>query len=103
MLCLMFLRLMSSQILLRNVERSFAEVLSEHLEGVVDGMHGRADYTPIGKISISDKPSKPVPGKTFASKVDRKEDDTPRIKRFINGRLLLYDFHINIPSSFFVF
>lgn len=88
MLCLMFLRLMSSQILLRNVERSFAEVLSEHLEGVVDGMHGRADYTPIGKIGISGKPGKPVPGKTFASKVDRKEGDTPRIKRFINGRLV---------------
>ena len=84
----MFLRLMSSQILLRNVERSFAEVLSEHLEGVVDGMHGRADYTPIGKIGLSGKPGKPVPGKTFASKVDRKEDDTPRIKRFINGRLV---------------
>ena len=72
----------------KGIKRSFAEVLSKHLEGTVDAMHGRSDYAPIGDIGLSGIPGKPKPGKTFADKVDRKENEKPKIVQFINGKLV---------------
>ena len=71
-----------------NINKSFAEVLSAHLEGELYGINGRLDYTPVGSLGLSGTPGKPEPGTSFSEIADTKKGENPSVRHYINGKLV---------------